>query len=174
MTGPSPRRALQDAPAFVVLVGEAASDHRRIDELREAGTLVILASSPDMVRAWLPDALAEQRDSVASHVVVRVDDLEVDLTEQRARWRGRNLALTHHDLQILALLGRDAGRVWTFMDLLTRVWGTEYFGDGEAVHSAIQRLRSKLTSAGVDLSIESVRGVGFRLHRATRQTSIPG
>lgn len=94
--------SLDDIPPLVVLVGKHAKDHRRIDDLREVGAVIIIASSLDAVHAWLPAALSGQPEEEPPHVVIQVDHLEVDLTERRARWREIPLDLTEHELEILA------------------------------------------------------------------------
>jgi DNA-binding response OmpR family regulator len=146
-----------------VLVGEEWKDLRRIEALLQAGAVVVIAQGAETVRAWLPVALAQGQARDAPHVLVRASDLEIDLTERKARWQGKPLDLTERELDILVALARDLGRVWTFEELLKWVWGTEYYGHLAPVHSAIKRLRPKLARTGVDLIIQSVRGVGFRL-----------
>jgi DNA-binding response OmpR family regulator len=103
--------------------------------------------------------------------MVRVSHLEVDLTEQRARWLDKAMDVTPHELRLLAALGEEPGRVLTFEQLNQRVWGTTFFGCRETIHSAVKRLRKKLAGAGTDVVVESVRSVGFRLVTLAHQPS---
>ncbi|BCB80196.1 hypothetical protein Pflav_066060 [Phytohabitans flavus] len=43
------------------------------------------------------------------------------------------------------------------------MWGGAYLGDTSILHSAIKRLRRKLRAAPEGPSVETVRGVGYRL-----------
>jgi two-component system, OmpR family, response regulator MtrA len=56
--------------------------------------------------------------------------------------------------------------VWTYQRLFQAVWGGSYLGDTSILHSAVKRLRRKLRAAG-GLSVQTVRGVGYRLELGT-------
>jgi two-component system, OmpR family, response regulator MtrA len=148
-------------PPIVVVVGERTRDFARIGQLIDSGYLVILANDRGVIRQWLPEILGGPEPEPQG--VIRKGNLEIDLAKLRVRWMGRPVQLTRHELEILARLAWDPGRVWTFRDLVQSVWGRTYFGDASTLHSAIKRLRWRLRRAGVDLTIESVRGTGFRL-----------
>lgn len=123
---------------------------------------MVLAPDIDAVRSWFPGAVS-LREEPLPHVILRVNHLELDLTARGVRWGDRRLDLTAHEFDLLAALAEDPGRVWTFGDLVTRVWGSTFYGDLAAVHSAVKRLRKKLRQSGLEVGIESVRGIGFRL-----------
>jgi DNA-binding response OmpR family regulator len=147
-------------PPLVLLVGDAAVDHCRVERLLDSGAVVVLAASPDTMRSWLPQA---PLDHDGAHGTVRIDGLEISLAEQRASWRGQTLHLTRLELKVLATLAQNLGRAWSFADLQERAWSSPYFGDASHVRAAVKRLRRKLDRAQVRIRIESVRGVGFRL-----------
>jgi two-component system, OmpR family, response regulator MtrA len=151
------------SPSLVVIVGETIRESSRIGELLADGAVIVLAPNLEAGRKWLAGALDGEAEAARQHAVVRLDHLEIDLTAQRARWIDASLNLTKQELQILSALAEDPGRAWTFADLSERVWGGEFHGDAAAVRSAIKRLRKKLRCAGVEIAIQSVRGVGFRL-----------
>jgi two-component system, OmpR family, response regulator MtrA len=155
-------------PPLVILVGEAATDHYRIHQLLDAGSVIVIARSAATVDAWLPRELLERVEHKPPHVVISVNKLEVNLTERRARWSGHPLDLTEHELNMLTTLAEDPDRAWTFEELVAKVWGVDFFGDPDMVHAAVKRLRKKLAKAGADLTIQSVRGVGFRLAGKSR------
>jgi two-component system response regulator MtrA len=150
------------APPLVVLTGEEGRNPARVSALLDAGAVVVLATSPHAIRAWFPGAFHDARTPEDPRVLVRVSHLEIDLTEQRARWLDRRLDLSAHELRLLAALGGD-GRVWTFEEIADRVWGSTHYGDRSVIHSAVKRLRKKLARAGVDVRIEAIRGVGLLL-----------
>jgi two-component system response regulator MtrA len=150
-------------PPFVILVGEAARDHQRIDQLLDTGSVIVLGPTGESVDAWLRRGLLARNKHQLPHVLIRVNQLQIDLTERRARWADKPLALTEHELDMLAMLAEDPERACTFGELLAKVWGENFYGDPYMVHSAVKRLRKKLARAGADLTIQSVRGVGFRL-----------
>lgn len=155
-------------PPLFILVGEAARDQQRIGRLLDAGSLILLAPSIEMIAASLPPEVLRQVEAEPPHVLITVNNLELGLTERRARWSGRLLDLTEYELNLLACLAEDPGRAWTFTELLSRVWGGAVYTHPDVVHAAVKRLRRKLAKAGADLTIQSVRGVGFRLSASSR------
>lgn len=161
--GQHPSRGADGSLPLVVLTGSSPRDPREMADLLEAGAVIVMASHSGAIRAWLPGALLGADRLTLPHIVVRVSHLEVDLTEQKARWLDKALEVSPHELRLLAALGEESGRVWTFEQLSMRVWGTSFFGGREPIHSAVKRLRGKLARVGAAVSVESVRGVGFRL-----------
>ncbi|WP_374424035.1 response regulator transcription factor [Chromobacterium sp.] len=80
---------------------------------------------------------------------------------RQADWQGREVALTHTEFELLALLARMAGRVMSREELLNQVWGYDSFPSTRTVDTHILQLRQKLPG----IAIETVRGVGYRLER---------
>jgi DNA-binding response OmpR family regulator len=133
--------ATKQLPPLVILVGEAARDDDRIHQLLDAGSVIVIARSAATVDAWLPRELLERVEHEPPHVVITVNKLEVDLTERRARWFDQLLDLTEHELGMLAMLAEDPGRAWRFEELLSKVWGVDFYGDPDMVHAASQGRR---------------------------------
>lgn len=93
--------------------------------------------------------------------------LAVDPRRRTATLRGRPVALTAIEFEILATLIREPGVVVTRQQLLDRVWGADFFGDEHVVDVHIANLRRKLgDEASRPTFVETVRGVGFRLRGA--------
>jgi DNA-binding response OmpR family regulator len=112
-------------------------------------------------RAVLRRAAVEPADPV-----IRVGDLEVDVTGYVARKGGRDLALTATEFRLLVELARRPGRVLTREVLLAQVWDYEFLGDSRLVDVAVQRLRAKIEDDPTrPTTISTVRGVGYRLER---------
>lgn len=89
--------------------------------------------------------------------------LELDATAQRARWRGRVLALTPQEYRLLSVLAGQPGRVFSRAQLIELAYdgSTEVFD--RAVDSHVKNLRRKLAAAAPGHGfIHSVYGVGYR------------
>jgi DNA-binding response OmpR family regulator len=149
--------------SVIVLIGDAARNVRHIQSLVTGGSVVVLAPSVESAGRWLLRSASRRHRSAASHDVIAADELVIDLTSHKAMWAGRILPLSDRELHLLGLLAQDPGRAWSFAELTDRVWGSPYYGDRGPVRAAVQRLRGKLWDAGVDVTVEAVRGVGFRL-----------
>lgn len=92
---------------------------------------------------------------------VRFKDLELNLATYQARVGDRSLDLTYMEYELLSFFVGHPGRVWSREQLLSRVWGYDYFGGARTVDVHVRRLRAKL---GEERSgwITTVRSVGYR------------
>ena len=64
---------------------------------------------------------------------------------QRSAWRdGQKVELTAKEFDLMELLMRNPGRVYSRENLLNVVWGYEYIGDYRTVDVHVRRLREKL------------------------------
>jgi two-component system, OmpR family, response regulator RegX3 len=91
----------------------------------------------------------------------RIGALELDVRGRRARLHGRELDLTPKEFDLLALLAREPGAVVTRAEILQEVWQTTWFGSAKTIDVHVAALRRKLGDPGL---IETVRGIGLRLH----------
>lgn len=73
------------------------------------------------------------------------------------------IALTPKEFAIVEYLMRRAGEVVPKSDVLAHVWDEHYDGDQNVVEVYVSMLRRKLDSPFQRQSIETVRGVGYRL-----------
>jgi DNA-binding response OmpR family regulator len=85
----------------------------------------------------------------------------VDERTRRVRVDGADVDLTPKEFDLLSLLAADAGAVITRRRLLEEVWDTHWYGPTKTIDVHVASLRRKL---GDPSWIETVRGVGFRLH----------
>jgi two-component system, OmpR family, response regulator RegX3 len=92
---------------------------------------------------------------------VQAGAVEVDRRARRATLDGRELSLTAKEFDLLALLADDAGAVVSRQRILEEVWQTAWYGSAKTIDVHVSSLRKKL---GDPSWIETVRGIGFRLH----------
>jgi len=68
------------------------------------------------------------------------------------------------EFELLEFLMRNAGRVLTRMQLIDRVWGSDYVGDTKTLDVHIKRLRSKIEADPANpVIIQTVRGLGYKM-----------
>lgn len=70
--------------------------------------------------------------------------------------------LTPKEFDLIALLSRNAGQVFTRELLLEEIWGLDHYGDARNVDTLIKRLREKLKSLDIPCKITTVWGVGYK------------
>lgn len=99
--------------------------------------------------------------SSGSDDVLNFKDLELNTLTYQAHLGGVALDLTFMEYELLRFLIEGQGRVWTREQLLSKVWGYDYYGGARTVDVHIRRLRAKL---GDERSawITTVRSVGYR------------
>lgn len=94
---------------------------------------------------------------------IRVADLELDLTKQRAMRGGHRLDLTPKEFLLLSLLARNAGNVLSRTLIAEQVWDMNFDCDTNVVDVHVRRLRSKVDDPFPQKLIRTVRGVGYSL-----------
>ena len=75
---------------------------------------------------------------------------------------GRPLDLTYKEFELLRFLATHPDRVFTREQLLSEVWGYDYFGGTRTVDVHVRRLRAKL--GDLESLIGTVRNVGYRFN----------
>ena len=75
---------------------------------------------------------------------------------------GRSVELTAREFDVIELLIRNPGRVYSRENLLDSVWGDEYRSDARTVDVHIRRLREKLEENPAEpVHIMTKWGVGY-------------
>jgi DNA-binding response OmpR family regulator len=93
-------------------------------------------------------------------------ELRIDAARRTATLRGRELALTVREFDLLVFLMRNPGRVLRRTELLQQVWGWT-FGDQSTVTVHMRRLREKVEDDPAQpRRILTVWGVGYRYEYA--------
>ena len=87
--------------------------------------------------------------------------LLIDLATYTAKINGQTLDLTFKEFELLRYLHEHPSQVFTREQLLSEVWGYDYFGGTRTVDVHIRRLRAKLGEH--EGLIGTVRNVGYRL-----------
>ena len=76
---------------------------------------------------------------------------------------GASIQLPLKEFELLEMLLRNTGRVLTRMQLIDRVWGSDYVGDTKTLDVHVKRLRSKIEpDPGVPQHLVTVRGLGYK------------
>jgi DNA-binding response OmpR family regulator len=86
--------------------------------------------------------------------------VSIDESSYQATASGRPLDLTFKEFELLRYLVANPGRVFTREQLLSDVWGYDYFGGTRTVDVHVRRLRFKLGDR--ESVIGTVRNVGYR------------
>ena len=79
-----------------------------------------------------------------SHNTISYGELVIDEDARSVTVAGREIGLTGREFDVLTLLARTPGKVYSREELLEEVWGPEYPGDARTVDVHVRSLREKL------------------------------
>ena len=97
----------------------------------------------------------------ASDEVLVFQDLELNPLTYQATLDGSPLDLTFMEYELLRFFIENRARVWTREQLLSKVWGYDYYGGARTVDVHVRRLRAKVGEERAAW-ITTVRSVGYR------------
>ena len=106
-----------------------------------------------------------QASEIRNETTLQKGSLSMNLDKHEAHWDGQLLELSALEFDLLETLIRNEGHVLTREQLISTVWGYDFYGDTRAVDTAVRRLRARLREANplAADSVATVRGVGYRL-----------
>jgi hypothetical protein len=149
---------------LLVCVSPDPGVRERVARQLDGGGIVLMCPDVGALRALLT---APATATVAAFPRVPApagsQDLVIDVDDHQVWWRGAALPLTRLEVELMAQLAGEPVRVWSYERLFATVWGAAYLGDNSILHSAVKRLRRKLREVDGGLSVETVRGIGYRL-----------
>jgi two-component system response regulator RegX3 len=106
--------------------------------------------------------LAEPEELLPS--TMEAGPVRMDVERHTVTVRGEPVALPLKEFELLEMLLRNSGRVLTRMQLIDRVWGSDYVGDTKTLDVHVKRLRSKVEEDPSNpVHIVTVRGLGYKL-----------
>jgi DNA-binding response OmpR family regulator len=119
--------------------------------------------SPRELVARVRAVLRRASESEPSSPLLRVHDLAIDVEKRTVDRGGEAIDLTTTEFDLLTVLAREPGRVFSRMDLLDRVQGTAFEGYERTIDVHIKNLRKKLEpDARRPTYILTVYGAGYR------------
>ncbi|MEI2399533.1 response regulator transcription factor [Paenibacillus phytohabitans] len=113
------------------------------------------------VRAAL--RLASGRKTAETDSWLRADDLELNEATREVMRAGRRIDLTPREFDLLVFLLKNKRQVLNREQIMTAVWGYDYYGDTNVVDVYIRYVRKKLTQDNQEELIHTVRGIGYVL-----------
>jgi two-component system, OmpR family, response regulator RegX3 len=94
---------------------------------------------------------------------VEAGPVRMDIERHVVTVNNRTVAMPLKEFELLEILLRNAGRVLTRMQLIDRVWGSDYVGDTKTLDVHVKRLRSKVEpDPAQPRHLVTVRGLGYK------------
>jgi DNA-binding response OmpR family regulator len=123
--------------------------------------MVLESAGPAELDARIRLAIGRQ-DQQKTGSKIQASGVVIDEASYSAKVHGRPLDLTFKEFELLRFLATHPSRVFTREQLLSEVWGYDYFGGTRTVDVHVRRLRAKLGDS--ESLIGTVRNVGYRFN----------
>ncbi|MER5334610.1 winged helix-turn-helix domain-containing protein [Micromonospora sp. NPDC002717] len=166
-TVPDGRDPAEEQFPLVIAVTPSPAERIRLAERLEGVAPLLLVSDLDELRRLIaaPQRLPPTSSGPAPAATPEAADgtLLIDSARSTARCRDREVGLTRLEHDLLISLTTEPIRVWSYAELHRTVWRDEGLQRRADVQSLVKRLRRKLAGLGTGVTIDAVRGVGFRL-----------
>ncbi|MFM6842105.1 MAG: winged helix-turn-helix domain-containing protein [Candidatus Planktophila sp.] len=108
----------------------------------------------------------ELLDAADDGSTLEVGPVRMDTDRHVISVNGEVVSLPLKEFELLEFLMRNAGRVLTRLQLIDRVWGSDYVGDTKTLDVHIKRLRAKIEKDPANPEfIQTVRGMGYKMER---------
>jgi two-component system, OmpR family, response regulator RegX3 len=102
-------------------------------------------------------------EQATSAATVEAGPVRMDVERHVVTVGGQPVAMPLKEFELLEILLRNAGRVLTRMQLIDRVWGSDYVGDTKTLDVHVKRLRGKIEpDPGAPQHLVTVRGLGYK------------
>jgi len=91
--------------------------------------------------------------------IIKYNEYTIDQEKRLISLNNKEIKLTTLEFDLLLLFVKNKGKCFSREDILTNVWGNDYFGTDRVVDGLVRRWRKKLK----EIRIEAVYGYGYRL-----------
>lgn len=94
--------------------------------------------------------------------ILKFNGLEISLDNYQVKVFGEVVPFTPKEVEILHLMASNAGQVMDREQILSKVWGYDYFGETRTIDTHIKRIRQKIDVEGATWGLITVYGVGYK------------
>ncbi len=95
--------------------------------------------------------------------IISAGPVEIDIESHKVKVLGEFVSFPLKEFELLEFLVRNSGRVLTRVQLIDRIWGSDYFGDTKTLDVHIKRLRAKIEKDPANpVFILTIRGLGYK------------
>lgn len=153
---------------IIVLTAKGEEFDRVLGIELGADDYIVKPFSPREVVARIKAVLRRTREYPEEPNCLHFTGLDINLDSYEVSINGKPVQFTPKEVEVLYLLASQPGRVFDREQILSRVWGYDYYGDTRVVDTQIKRIRAKLPSNNPYWNIKSIYGVGYRFEVKTK------
>lgn len=124
-----------------------------------------LGSDDYITKPYSPKELVLRVNNIIKRVYasknnqIHYEEYMIDLNKRTVFEKDSEISLTSLEFDLLALLLNNSNKSFSREDILSKIWGTDYFGSDRVVDDLVRRIRKKMPS----LNVKTIYGFGYRL-----------
>lgn len=121
----------------------------------------LLARIKTVLRRVKEPASKKEPDPKTSDIHIK--DIVIKVNERVVCKGNETLDFTIKEYDLFLFLAANKNMVFNRDQLLTAVWGDDFYGDSRSVDDLVKRIRKKLAAVGSELEITTVWGYGYKI-----------
>lgn len=124
-----------------------------------------LGSDDYITKPYSPKELVLRINNIIKRVYsnelnkIKYNDYTVNLEKRMVLLNNKEIILTTLEFDLLNMFLQNKGKSFSRDEILSKVWGENYYGTDRVVDDLIRRLRKKMP----DLNINTIYGYGYKL-----------
>lgn len=124
-----------------------------------------LGSDDYITKPYSPKELVLRVDKIIKRVYdkklikIEYNDYTIDVDKRIVNHKDKEIMLTTLEFDLLYMFVTNKNKSFSRDDILTKVWGEDYYGNDRSVDDLVRRLRKKMPK----LNINTIYGFGYRL-----------
>lgn len=124
-----------------------------------------LGSDDYITKPYSPKELVLRVNNIIKRVYsnelnkIKYNDYTINLEKRMVLLNNKEIILTTLEFDLLNMFLQNKGKSFSRDEILSKVWGKNYYGTDRVVDDLIRRLRKKMP----DLNINTIYGYGYRL-----------
>ncbi|MDO4772222.1 MAG: response regulator transcription factor [Bacillota bacterium] len=106
-------------------------------------------------------AIMRRTEEKQDDKILKFDNLIINIDEFTVKYHDEFMALPPKEMELLYFFAKNKNKVFTREQLLSKIWGIDYYGDTRTVDVHVKRLRDKFDKKD-SWKIKTVWGVGYK------------
>ena len=169
------RQIRQKLQSIIVIIGKQLTEEQIIKYFNAGADAVEISPISYPVLHCKIRVLLDHTSSKGSNddEIIQVGKLTMNRSAQKAHYGKKEMNVTKKEFLILWTLAQKQGSVVTREELLKVVWSYEHLDDDRMIDTHLNRIRKKLKSNHINLTIKTVWGIGYKLQNNEVEIGIP-
>lgn len=149
-----------DIPVIMLTARDALSDKERAFI---SGTDDYVTKPFEVKELFFRIRAVLRRYNINSNSEMTIGNLTLNQSYLELQVSNKTMTLPNKEFQLLFMLAARPKQIFTREQIIEKIWGYDYEGDERTVDVHIKRLRQRLKKLNATLTIETVRGQGYKV-----------